>query len=79
VGARWGVRWGDHWMIQWSLDGTLSLGVHLDPRTRQADAGGYGPYVDVHTGPVVVSLGNHPARAGDLERAIPAAVMRPEA
>lgn len=75
---RWGVRHGRWWMVQWSLDGTLSLGVHVDPVRRQAWAGSYGPYADLHLGPIVVSIGNHPARAGELTGSRPAAIMRPE-
>jgi hypothetical protein len=75
---RWGYRFGPWWMVQWSLDWTVSLGLHLDPVRRWALEGSYGPYVDFHLGPVVVSLGNHPARAGDLERLRPQAIMRPD-
>lgn len=64
-------------MVQWSLDGTLSLGVHVDPLTRHGDAGLYGPYVDFHLGPVVVSVGRHPDRAGDYARLASTAIMRP--
>jgi len=64
-------------MIQWSLDGTFSLGIHVDPLTRQAAEGSYGPYIDLHLGPVVISLGNRPDRAGDYARLSSIAVMRP--
>lgn len=62
---RWGVRWGSWWMVQWSLDGTFSLGVHVDPRTRDGPGGRYGPYVDWHLGPAAVSIGRQPARANN--------------
>lgn len=53
-------------MVQWSFDGTMSAGVHLDPCRRVSDTGPYGPYLDLHLGPVVVSLGYYPARASGL-------------
>jgi hypothetical protein len=65
-------------MVQFSLDWTISLGVHIDPIRRWAFEGSYGPYVDLHLLFFVVSLGNHPARAGDLERLRPQAIMRPD-
>ena len=77
-GERWGYRYGDRWMVQWALDGTFSLGVHVDPVARQAEAGPFGPYVDLHIGPIVVSIGRHPARAGDYARLSSAAIMRPD-
>lgn len=70
----WGVRWGRRWMVQWALDGTFSLGVHIDPRRRQFGNEGrtYGPYVDLHFGPLALSVGHHPARAWNHS------LMRPE-
>jgi hypothetical protein len=65
-------------MVQWSLDGTLSLGVHADPLHRRGDAGPYGPYVDLHLGPVVVSLGYHPGRANDWALHSQGGIMRAE-
>lgn len=75
--ARWGLRAGRWYMIQWTLDGTVSLGVHVDPLRRSGDHGPFGPYVDVHLGPVVVSVGNHPDRAGDYAKLASTAIMRP--
>jgi len=73
------VRWGHFWMVQWALDGTLSLGVHVDPLRRLSDRGPYGPYLDLHAGPIVVSLGYHPARANGLVELFgQGGVMRPE-
>lgn len=63
--ARWGLRAGRWYQVQWSFDGTLSLGVHVDPLRRLSDTGPYGPYVDLHIGPVVLSLGSWPGRAAD--------------
>lgn len=66
-------------MMQFALDGTFSLGIHVDPKTRVAEAGAYGPYVDLHVGPVVASLGYHPARAsGIVELYGIDAIMRPD-
>lgn len=50
-------------MLQYALDGTLSLGVHVDPLRRHAADGPYGPYIDVHLLFVAVSLGYRPASA----------------
>lgn len=65
-GPGWGVAYSDHLAVQWSLDGTLSLGLHVDPRRRRSARGPYGPYIDWHIGPLILSLGSHPARASDL-------------
>lgn len=65
-------------MVQWALDGTFSLGLHVDPKLRISELGPYGPYLDLHVGPVVVSFGNHPARAGDYARLASSAIMRPD-
>jgi hypothetical protein len=61
-------------MVQWSFDRTFSLGIHVDPIRRPCGSDGltYGPYVDVHLGPLAVSVGNHPARAWNHS------LMRPE-
>lgn len=76
---RWGVRWGSWWLLQWSLDGSLSLGIHVDPRRRLAERGPFGPYVDLILGPVVLSLGYHPARANGLVDLLgQSGVMRPD-
>jgi hypothetical protein len=56
-------------MVQVVLDGWLSLGVHLDFKHRCADLGTYGPYIDLHLGVVILSLGWRPYLSGDLERA----------
>lgn len=77
----WAIRFGSWWMVQFALDGTLSFGLHVDPLVRHWGNDGltYGPYLDLHLGPVVVSLGNHPARAGDVRWLTSVAIMRPEA
>lgn len=66
MGARWGVRYGSWWAVQWSVDGTFSIGVHVDPVPRRSARGRYGPYLDLHVGLIVVSFGVHPARASDF-------------
>jgi hypothetical protein len=60
-GPRWGVAWGRWWMIQYSLDGTFSLGLHIDPVRREA----YGPYLDLHLVALAISLGRRPGRANN--------------
>ena len=75
----WGVRYGPWWLLQWSFDGTLSLGVHIDPIRRVSNVGPYGPYVDFHVGPFALSLGYHPGRANGLvELQGQGGLMRPD-
>jgi hypothetical protein len=74
----WGIRHGRWWMVQFALDGTLSLGIHIDPLRRFGDSGVYGPYVDLHFGPIVISVGNHPARANAWGLYSQGGIMRPE-
>lgn len=77
--VRWGIRYGDWWLWQWSLDGTLSLGLHVDLCRRQGDTGPYGPYLDLHLGPAVLSLGRHPARANGIVALLgQGGIMRPD-
>ena len=54
--AKWHICYGRFWAVQWSINWCLSLGVHIDGRWRLA----YGPYIDLHAGPAIVSLGRHP-------------------
>lgn len=66
--SQWHLRHGSWWMLQWAFDGWLSLGVHFDFRTRHLDDGQvYGPYVDVHLGCLIVSVGRNPAYSGSIE------------
>jgi hypothetical protein len=67
----WNLRYGRWWMIQWQADGWFSLGLHLDfRRRRRADGIKYGPYLDVHLGWVIFSVGRNPAYSGDLDKLI---------
>ena len=75
---RWGIRHGSWWMVQYAFDWTCSLGIHIDPLHRQGDAGPYGPYIDLHLGPLVVSFGYHPARANAWGLFSQGGIMRPE-
>jgi hypothetical protein len=77
---RWGCRSGRFFAIQWIMDGSLSLGIHVDPLIRQwgEGPGTYGPYVDLHLGPFILSIGNRPARASALHMIDQAAILRPE-
>jgi hypothetical protein len=77
--VRWGIRYGGWWMVQWAFDRTLSLGLHLDPCRRLGDHGPYGPYLDLHLGLLVLSLGYHPARANGLTILLgQGGIMRPD-
>lgn len=60
------MRYGGWWAVQWQPG--ISLGVHLEPRCRVTNAGvRYGPYVDVHAGPLVLSVGRNPIYAGEID------------
>lgn len=64
----WHRRYGNWWMVQWALDGWLSFGVHLDFRhRRRGDGLTYGPYIDLHLGVVILSLGLRPIYAGEID------------
>lgn len=59
--AKWHLHHGRWWMFQWSWNGWLSFGIHFDFRCRPVgEWGSYGPYVDIHFGPAILSLGNNP-------------------
>lgn len=59
-------RYGSWWAIQ-SVPG-LSLGVHLDTRSRFAvNDVRYGPYIDLHFIKWVVSVGVNPIYAGAID------------
>ena len=63
----WHQRCASWWMVQASFDGWVSLGIHIDLRRRRAANGRrYGPYVDLHLGCVIVSLGVNPAYSGEI-------------
>ena len=49
--------------MQWSFDWWCSLGIHIDCRRRDT----YGPYVDFHLGPAILSLGGRPVYTDDVE------------
>lgn len=69
--SAWHIYYGPWWMVQWSLDGWFSLGIHVDFKTRHMAHGlKYGPYVDLHIGCAILSIGRNPVYSGDLERAI---------
>lgn len=58
-------------MLQWQLSWWASLGVHVDLKRRHAANGqfkgrSYGPYLDVHAGFVIVSVGWRPYLTGEL-------------
>ena len=58
--AKWHLKHGSWWMVQWSWAGWLSLGIHIDPRIHRSEENNFGPYVDFHIGPAIVSLGRCP-------------------
>ena len=63
--ARWQIYHGSWWMFQWCLDWFLSLGVHVDFKKRLTGSmrERYGPYADVHFGPLILSVGWFPYRS----------------
>jgi len=60
----WHIKSGRWWMLQYSWNWWLSLGIHVDLRHHPTDTPelrpAYGPYVDLHVGPAILSLGNRP-------------------
>lgn len=61
------MRYGRWYAVQHVGSG-LSVGLHVEPRTRQAQDGPlYGPYVDLHLGKLIVSFGRNPIYAGALD------------
>lgn len=65
--AGWHSRHGSWWAVHYCLDGFVSLGVHVDPKRRRTALGNvrYGPYVDFHVGPAVLSIGVNPIYTTD--------------
>ncbi len=69
--ACWHLKHGRRWMIQWCADWWLSFGVHIDfRRRRRADGIEYGPYLDLHLGWLILSLGRNVVYSGDLQRVL---------
>lgn len=66
--TKWRCRYGSWWMIQVLWDGWISLGIHVDLKQRRALAGTFGPYIDLHLGIVILSIGWHPYLSSNLER-----------
>jgi len=67
----WNVRYGEFWMAQWQLSWWVSVGVHVDLKRRRVAGGAfsgatYGPYLDVHLGALILSLGWRPYLTGEL-------------
>lgn len=56
-------------MVQWCLGGWLSLGIHIDFKTRYTGIPpvAYGPYVDLHLIVAILSLGRNPRYSGDIQ------------
>jgi hypothetical protein len=64
----WGTSHNRWFAVQWSWEYALSLGVHLEWRTRRNSAGErYGPYLDVHVPFGIVSVGRRPFYSKDWE------------
>lgn len=62
-------------MIQWCRKaGWFSLGVHIDFKKRKTGKDGtrYGPYVDLHLGILIVSVGVNPYYSSGWEGIISA-------
>lgn len=60
------MRYGAWWAAQWQPG--ISLGVHVELRTRVTNSGvRFGPYIDVHVGPLVLSIGRNPIYAGEVD------------
>ncbi len=63
------MRYGRFWKLEWALDSWVSVGVHIDFRSRLTGRTKqrYGPYVDLHLGVVIVSLGVNPVYSGEYD------------
>lgn len=58
--------WGSWWAIQ--RNAGFSLGLHLDWQSRVCGSGvPFGPYLDLHIGPFVLSVGRNPIYAGEID------------
>ena len=70
--SAWNLHHGSWWMIQWSFDGWFSIGLHVDFRKRinSTSNAPYGPYIDIHLGCFILSVGRNPAHSGELDRII---------
>lgn len=60
------VQWISHEYRWWSF------GLHVDfaRRTNATTGKRYGPYVDLHLGIAIISVGVNPAHSGELEKVI---------
>ncbi len=69
---------GPRWLRGLPFDGWIDFGgVHVDFRHRRGPAGKtYGPYIDLHLGVLILSLGWHPVYAGDLDLRTSVAIAR---
>lgn len=73
----WHRKYGRWWMVQGAWDGWLSFGFHIDFRhRRRGDGSSYGPYVDLHLGVVIISLGWQPVYAGEIDLKTSVALAR---
>jgi len=62
----WHLRYGSWWMVQWMWLGWISVGFHIDFKHHHMDNGeSYGPYIDLHLGLAIVSIGNNPVYCSD--------------
>lgn len=63
------MAWGRWWAVQIERNiGPVNLGVHGELRRRPLNDGRcYGPYLDVHLPFSVLSVGNNPIWAGELD------------
>lgn len=74
----WEMRSGSWWMWQWTwteysgikvpFSGWLSVGVHVDLKRRFQQDIGYGPYIDLHLGIAILSLGRNPKYSSAYHR-----------
>jgi hypothetical protein len=67
--AAWRSAHGSWWATHFCWDWFLSFGVHVDAKRRYTarERIPYGPYVDFHLGPAVLSLGVNPIYSTDRD------------
>jgi hypothetical protein len=68
----WYHKAGSWWMVQWvqPFDYWFGLGLHIDLKARRRPDNGerYGPYIDLHIGWAILSLGVNPYHSTDYNR-----------
>lgn len=59
---KWHIKYGKWWMIQWQFASWISIGIHIDVKTKVNSITKikYAPYIDIHFLFFIFSLGLNP-------------------